>query len=101
MIDTLSNELGYQVIMMVSGPNILDLLLKAGRLDRIYVTEAQVEIPFDDPSSVRTILSDNRKVSDLEDFELTHQFFQENVVTEAATLISQSFFKYERKDLGL
>jgi riboflavin biosynthesis pyrimidine reductase len=98
MIDTLANELGYRVIMMVSGPHILDLLLKAERMDLIYVTQAQVSIPFEDPSTVQTILLGGKQVSDLTDFHLAHQFDQTNVVTEDASLISQSFLRYDRKD---
>src|SRR5215213_3070476 len=56
MIATLSNDMAYHVIMMVSGPHLLDLLLKAECMDLIYVTEAQMEISFEDPSSVQTIL---------------------------------------------
>jgi riboflavin biosynthesis pyrimidine reductase len=100
MIDTLANELGYRVIMMVSGPHILDLLLKADRMDLIYVTQAQVIIPFEDPSTVQTILLGGKKVSDLKDFNLAHQFIQENVVTEDASRISQSFLRYDRQDLS-
>jgi riboflavin biosynthesis pyrimidine reductase len=100
MIATLANEMGYRVIMMVSGPQVLDLLLKAECLDLIYVTEAQVEIPLEDPSAVETILLGGEKVSDLKDFHLAHQFIQENVVTENASRISQSFLRYDRKDLG-
>jgi riboflavin biosynthesis pyrimidine reductase len=100
MIDTLANAMGYRVIMMVSGPRILDLLFKAERLDLIYVTEAQVEIPFEDPATVQTILLGGKKVSDLRDFHLTHQFIQENAVTEDASRISQSFLRYDRKDLS-
>ena len=99
MIATLSNDMGYRVIMMVSGPRILDLLLKAERMDLIYVTQAQVKIPFEDPSTVQTILLGGKKVSDLKDFSLAHQFMQENVVTEDASLVSQSFLRYDRKDL--
>ena len=99
MVATLSDDMGYRVIMMVSGPHVLDLLLKAERMDLIYVTEAQVRIPFEDPSTVQTILLGGKKVSDLKDFHLAHQFIQENVVTEDASLISQSFLRYDRKDL--
>jgi riboflavin biosynthesis pyrimidine reductase len=99
LIATLAEDMGYRVIMMVSGPRILDLLLKAERMDLIYVTEAQVEIPFEDPSTVRTILLGGKKVSELKDFHLAHQFIQEDVVTEDASRISQSFLRYDRKDL--
>lgn len=99
MIATLANDMGYSVIMMVTGPHILDLLLKAERLDLIYVTEAQVEIPFEDRSAVQTILLGGKRVSDLKDFHLAHQFIQENAVTEDESLISQSFLRYDRKYL--
>jgi riboflavin biosynthesis pyrimidine reductase len=99
MIAALSNDMGYRVIMMVSGPHILDLLLKAERMDLIYVTEAQVELPFEDSSTVQTMLLGGKKVSDLKDFNLAHEFIQENVVTEDASRISQSFLRYDRKDL--
>jgi riboflavin biosynthesis pyrimidine reductase len=99
MIATLSNDMGYRVIMMVSGPHILDLLLKAERMDLIYVTQAQVKIPFEDPSTVQTILLGGKKVSDLKDFHLAHEFIQESVITEDASLLSQSFLRYDRKDI--
>jgi hypothetical protein len=99
MITTLANDMGYHVIMMVSGPNVLELLLAAKRLDLLYVTQAQVEIPFDNPATVQTILSGGKKISELKEFHLAHQFMQENVVTEAGSRISQSFFRYDRQDL--
>jgi hypothetical protein len=99
MIATLANEMGYRVIMMVSGPHVLDLLLKAKRLDLLYVTQAQVEIPFDDPGTVQTILLGGKKINELKEFRLAHQFRQENVVTEAGSRISQSFLRYDREDL--
>src|SRR5215212_851264 len=74
MIATLANELGYRVIMMVSGPQILDLLLKAERMDLIYVTEAQLEIPFEDPASVQTILLGRKKVALKTSTSLTNSF---------------------------
>lgn len=98
MIASLAKEMGYHVIMMVSGPHVLDLLLTTKCLDLLYVTEAQVEIPFNDPNTVQTILSGGRKPGELNEFRLAHQFIQENVMTENTSFISQSFFKYERKD---
>ena len=99
MIATLANDMGYRVIMMVSGPPVLELLLQAKSLDLIYITEAQIEIPFDDPKTVQTILSGGRKVSELKDFHLAHQFVQENVVTEEGSRISQSFLRYDANNL--
>lgn len=99
MIATLAQGMGYRVIMMVSGPHVLDLLLAAERLDLLYVTQAQVEIPFEDPASVQTILLGGKKIDELNEFRLAHQFMQEDVVTEAGSRISQSFLRYDRKDL--
>lgn len=99
LIDTLSHDMGYRVIVMVSGPPILELLLKAKRMDRIYVTEAQVEIPFDDPKTVQTMLVGGRKIGELQGFRLAQRFIQEGVVTENGSHISQSFLRYDRKDL--
>jgi len=100
MIATLAHDMGYRVIIMVSGPPILDLLLKAKRMDRIYVTEAQIEIPFDDPATVQTMLLGGKKISELKEFRLAHQFIQKHVVTEAGSLISQSLLRYDRKVQG-
>ena len=99
MIATLAKGMGYRVIMMVSGPGVLELLLAANCLDLFYVTEAQLKIPFEDPATVQTMLSGGKKVSDLNGFHLAHQFMQERVVTEDGSLISQSFLRYDRNDL--
>jgi riboflavin biosynthesis pyrimidine reductase len=97
MIETLSNGMGYRVIMMASGPNVLELLLEAKRLDLFYVTEVQREILFDDPSTVLTILPGGKKINELKDFSLTHQYLQEAVITEDGSLISQLFLRYDRE----
>jgi hypothetical protein len=41
----------------------------------------------------------HRKIDELDEFRLAHQFMQEDVVTEAGSRISISFFRYNRKDL--
>jgi len=48
---------------------------------------------------VQTILSGGRKIDQLDEFRLAHQFMKEDVVTEAGSRISQSFFRYDRKEL--
>jgi glutathionyl-hydroquinone reductase len=40
-----------------------------------------------------------KRIDELEEFRLAHQFMQADVVTEAGARISQSFFRYDRKDL--
>jgi hypothetical protein len=87
MIETLSNGMGYRVIMMATGPSVLGLLLRAKRLDLLYVTEAQLEIPFDDCSTVLTILPEGKKVNELTEFSVTHQYLQENVVILSSPLL--------------
>ena len=99
MIAALAREMGYRVIMMVSGPSVLALLLAANCLDILYVTEAQLKITVDDPATVQTILSGGKKVSECKDFHLAHQFIQEDVVTEDGSFISQSFLRYDANDL--
>jgi hypothetical protein len=68
-------------------------------MDLIYVTQAHVNIPFEDASTVQTILPGGKKVSELKGFHLAHEFILENVVTEDASRISQSFLRYDRNDL--
>lgn len=97
MIATLAEDLGYRVIMMVSGPQILELLLAAERLDLLYMTEVHVQIPVDDPASVQTILSGGKKIRERKEFHLAHEFVQEHVVTDNGALVSQSFFRYDLK----
>lgn len=99
LIDTLAYTMGYRVIMMVTGPQVLDLLLSANRLDLLYVTQAQAEIPVGVSTKVQTILLEGKKVSELKAFRLAHQFVQENVVAEDGSLISQSFLRYDRKEI--
>lgn len=95
MVAVLSEDMDYRVILMASGPNVLNLLLDANRLDLFYVTEAHVEIPFDDPADVQTVLPGGKKMSELHEFHLAHQFIQEDVATESGTRISQSFLRYD------
>lgn len=99
MIATLADAMGYGVIMMVSGPRVLELLLNANLLDFLYVTRADLEIPIDDPAAAQTLLSEGRTVDDLTEFHLAHEFRQEDVVTESGSHVSQSFFRYDRKDV--
>jgi hypothetical protein len=44
--------------------------------------------------------SPGRKIDELDEFRLAHQFMQEDVVTEAGSRISGSFFRYDRKELA-
>ncbi|MGE5072133.1 MAG: pyrimidine reductase [Anaerolineae bacterium] len=96
MVDYLSNTMGARVVMMASGPGVLELLLKAQRLDRLYITEVQREIPVQDPASVKTVLPDGKKPSDLEGFSLLHQYRQDGAVAGDGSRISQFFLRFDR-----
>ena len=97
MIDHLDHAMGYGVIVMVTGPRVLGLLLKADRLDLLYITEVQLEIPFEDPSTVQTILPGGEKISQLEEFLVSQRFLQENVLTRNDMHVSQVFSRYDKK----
>ena len=99
MITTLANGMGYRVMMMASGPSVLEILLAAKCLDLLYVTQAQLEITFDDPAMVKTMLSAGNQLDELKGFSLAHQYVQENVFTEDGSLISQLYLRYDRKDI--
>ncbi len=95
MIDWLGAERGYGVIMLTAGPGILQLLLRAQRLDYFYVTEAQRSIALQDPSTGRTLLPGGKKVGELESFRLAHQFVQEDVIAEDGIAMAQFFLRYD------
>ena len=97
MIDYLADEVDARVIVMATGPGVLQLLLAAKRLDFLYITQVQREIRFEAPSSVKTLLSGGNKVQDLKEFRLTHEYSQDNVVTADGSLVSQLFLRYDRK----
>ena len=97
MIDHLEHAMGYRVIMMVTGPRVLGLLLKANRLDLLYITEVQLKIPFEDPATVRTILPGGEKINRLQEFSVGRQYEQENVPTMNGMKVSQVFYRYDRK----
>ena len=95
MTDYLSDELGARVIVMATGPNVLQLLLAAKRLDLLYITQVQREIRFDDPATVKTLLPNGKAVDDIEEFYLTHRYSQNNVSTADGSLVSQMFLRYD------
>jgi riboflavin biosynthesis pyrimidine reductase len=100
LMDYLWMNSEYHVVMMATGPSVLALLLQAFCLDFLYVTEVQREIPFKDPSEIRMILPEGRKIGELKDFTMTHRYLQENVTTEDGALVSQEFHRYDRKNIS-
>lgn len=100
MIDYLRDDMGHRVIVMASGPRVLELLLRSKRLELLYLTQVEREIPFDDPSTVTTLLPNGQGIEDLKGFRLTHRFFQEHAVAADGSDISQFFARYDREGLS-
>jgi len=94
LIDTLSG-MGYRVIQMATGPRVLGLLLAARRLDRLYITEAQVELPVSGPDAVRTVLPQGQDVHTLPGFRLAQSYHQEGVTSAGGMTISQDFLRFD------
>jgi hypothetical protein len=99
MIDYLKKGWGYNVITLATGPGVLDILLKDGRLDVLYITEAQVNLPVSDPSRVRSLLPAGKKMSDLADFQVRHCYEQAGAINAKGTPIMQIFIRYDKKGL--
>ncbi len=96
MIDYLGDKEGARVIVMVSGPGVLQLLLAAKRLDLLYITQVQREIPFDDPTVVKRLLPDGNMMHEPREFRLTHQYSQDHVLTADGSVVSQFFLRYDK-----
>ena len=95
MTDYLATRKNYRTIYTVAGTSIVKILLAARVLDRFYVTQVDRKISFDDPSSVKRILSDGKKVSGIPGFVLTKRYLQDKVLTEDQTITTQEFLLYE------
>ena len=95
MIDHLGSA-GYKVIKMTTGPRVLDILLKAGVLNRLYITRVNRNITYDDPSEVIRVLLSGGKVSELPGFTLTQRYIDENIVTKDWFKTSQEFLVYDK-----
>lgn len=101
VVTTLAEQMGYRVIMMASGPGVLELLLAANRLDLLYVTQAQRALPVHDPALAQTMLSAARRVAALEQFSLAHEYVQQDVVADDGSRMAQRYLRYDRRDSGL
>lgn len=96
MIDYLRDEMRARVIVMMSGPRVFELLLQAGRLDLVYITQVEREIEIDDPSTVLTLLPNGKSVQDLPGFSLARQYVQEYAIAGDGKPISQIFLRCDR-----
>ena len=81
---------------MTTGPRVLDILLKAGVLYRLYITRVNRNITYDDPSEVIRVLLSGGKVSELPGFTLTQRYIDENIVTADGFQTSQEFLVYNK-----
>lgn len=99
MVDTLAGEMGYRVIMMASGPAVLQILLAAHRLDILYVTRAHKDMPVENPARAQTMLPRGEPIEGRKEFSLTHEFVQEDARAEDGSRLTQSFLRYDRKGI--
>ncbi len=95
MIEYLAGRMKYRTIYAVAGPSIVNILLDARVLDRLYVTQVSRNILFNDPSSVKRILPNGEKVDGIPGFVLTERYVQDKVITEDQTITKQDFMLYE------
>lgn len=96
MLEALENN-KYMVIKNTTGPRVLSILLDSATLDRLYITQVQIEIPLDEPSQAVRVLTSGKRIKDLAEkgFALTHEYLQENVTTDQGQRVSQRFLIYD------
>ena len=87
---------GYRVIKMTTGPRVLEILLKANVLDRLYVTRVNRNISYKNPTDVQKILTTGGRVAELPGFKLKYKYSDDKVVTADGKLVSQEFLVYEK-----
>ncbi len=97
LIHYLGKYLGYHVIMMATGPSVLDLLLEYKQMDLLYVTEVKRVIPFQDPEDIRMILPEGRRVMEMKDFTMTQRYLEENATLQDGTVLNQEFQRFDKK----
>jgi riboflavin biosynthesis pyrimidine reductase len=88
-------DMSYQIVKMTTGPAVLKILLDSDVLDRLYITQVQKEIEYDDTSLVMTVLGNGNKVKDMKNFKLTEEYSEESVETDKGQTASQKFFVYD------
>ena len=99
--DTLTEE-GYEVAKMTTGPRVLDILTKAGILDRLYTTRVQTKISGDATKFIKIPINKdtgNETVLDGVRFKIMIPVYrQDNVTAKDGSIVSQKFIVYERQD---
>lgn len=99
--DKLQKE-GYEVAKMTTGPRVLQILLDAGILDRLYVTQVQRKIPAD-PNKVLKIpvnkdTGEKTVIAGVNFKLITPVYRQDHVKAKDGNIVSQKFLVYERQD---
>lgn len=91
-------QMGHKVIKMTTGPRVLDILLKAEVLDRLYLTRVQREVPVQKYVSVTRLFPEGQSAEDLPGFTLSERYFQEGVETKDGETTSQEFLVFDSND---
>lgn len=99
--DRLHKE-GYEVAKMTTGPRVLQILLDAGILDRLYVTQVQGKISTDQNKVLKIPVNKNTgkelKLAGVNFNLMIPVYKQEHVKAKDGSIISQKFLVYERQN---
>src|SRR3989338_5931327 len=97
MVDELY-QMGNKVIKMTTGPQVLEILLKAKVLDRLYLTRVRREVPVKKYVSVTRLFPEGQSAEDLAGFSLSERYLQQNVETKDGETASQEFLVFDSND---
>ena len=97
MVDELY-QMGHKVIKMTTGPQVLEILLKAKVLDRLYLTRVRREVPVKKYVSVTRLFPEGQSAEDLAGFTLSERYLQQNVETKDGETASQEFLVFDSND---
>jgi len=86
---------GYRVIKIITGPSVLQILLDANVIDRIYITQVQRSVSETNPENFKKVLAGGGKVEDLAGFTLVQKYEQIGVKVDDGERVNQHFLIFE------
>lgn len=89
---------GHKVIKMTTGPQVLEMLLKAKVLDRLYLTRVRREVLVKKYVSVTRLFPEGQNAEDIPGFTLSERYVQQDVVTKDGETASQEFLVFDSND---
>lgn len=91
-------KMGHKVIKMTTGPQVLEMLLKAKVLDRLYLTRVRREVLVKKYVSVTRLFPEGQNAEDIPGFTLSERYVQQDVVTKDGETASQEFLVFDSND---